>query len=495
MTLFDSTHSPCYTTRTSIWLESLFSCQTAVLFDFDEAVMKHALIVAGTHSGVGKTTISTALMAALSLRGLSVQGFKVGPDFIDPGFHKAATGRPSLNLDGWMLDRETNRRVFESAARGSTVSVIEGVMGLFDGASATEEHGSTAEMAKWLGLPVVLVIDASAQARSAAALVHGFESFDENLNLVAVIANRVAGEGHYRYIERAVRATCKAAPAGFLTRNPEAVFPSRHLGLVTASESLTEDRLQILADWIQSSIDLDLLLSLSTVPSIEGPQSKLATSTKPSGVRIGVARDQAFCFYYQENLDLLEQFGAELVFWSPTDEPLPTGLDGLYFGGGYPELNAAQLSSNLTARLAVLNFVEAGGVVYAECGGLMYLSEAIVDSTGARFPMAGVFPSLTRMHDRLASLGYVEIKGIGCPLLPVGESIRGHEFRHSSIDKMPDTIARSYRVRSARPEDELRSEGYVSKNCLGSYVHLHFLSNPRFAERWVELCRRSDITT
>jgi cobyrinic acid a,c-diamide synthase len=468
--------------------------------------MTHGLIVAGTHSGVGKTTITIALMAALRRRGLTVQGFKVGPDFIDPGFHAAATGRPSYNLDGWMLDRDTNRKIFARAAAEADVAVVEGMMGLFDGASGSDESGSTAEIAKLLGLPVVLVIDAAAQARSAAALVHGFETFDLDLLLVAVIANSVAGEGHYLYIKDAINASCRAELVGWLPRNPAVAMPSRHLGLVTACDVVDAARLEVLADWIESGIDLDRLLGLSVTHTVweaaaEGGEVRLVGAANDPrrasevSVRIGLARDRAFCFYYQDNLALLQRLGAELVSWSPIDDPLPDGLQGLYFGGGYPELYATQLTANVDARRAVGAFVAGGGAVYAECGGLMYLTEAIVDADGAEYPMVGILPTRARIRGRLVALAYAEVEGLDDALLPPGQTARGHQFRYSEIDPMPGSIARRYRVRVRRRGDTPHLEGYSVHNCLASYIHLHFLSNPGFAARWLYSCRRSNVIT
>jgi cobyrinic acid a,c-diamide synthase len=434
-------------------------------------------------------------MAALRRRGFTVQGFKVGPDFIDTGFHAAATNRPSHNLDGWMLDRDTNRSIFLRNAASADVAIIEGVMGLFDGASSQDESGSTAEMAKWLGLPVVLVIDASAQARSAAAIVHGFETFDPDLRLIAVIANKVAGEAHYRYIEGAIHASCRAKPIGWLVQNDAVRTLSRHLGLVTAPEAIDATRLNVLADWLESGIDLDQLLALATIQldSVEIDQKHWHVAAK-APARIGLARDRAFCFYYQDNLELLQYFGAELVEWSPMSDALPTGLHGLYFGGGYPELHSAALAENASARKAVRDFIIAGGAVYAECGGLMYLTKAIVDADGSSYPMVGVLPTSARMHNRLVAIGYVEVEGTGAhQLLPEGETVRGHQFRYSDIDPVDETIRRCYRLLNRYGEPQL--EGYIVKNCLASYVHLHFLSNPGFAARWLDLCCQSNVTT
>lgn len=467
--------------------------------------MKHALMITGTHSGVGKTTISIALMAALRRRGLTVQGFKVGPDFIDTGFHAAATGRASHNLDGWMLAPDTNQLIFARATAEADAAVIEGMMGLFDGASGNNESGSTAEMAKLLKVPVVLVIDATAQARSAAALVHGFETFDADLPVSAVISNYAAGEGHYRYIQDSINTYCRAEPIGWLARNPAVALPSRHLGLVTSAEVMEESQLAILADWIEDGIDLDRLLSLSAIndraaTGQAGTEKAVEDGNSPTEmpVRIGIARDRAFCFYYESNLELLKSMGADLIYWSPMNEPLPDGLHGLYFGGGYPELYAPQLSDNFAARCAVNSFVAAGGAVYAECGGLMYLTEAILDTEGTEHPMTGVFPTKARMHRQLRAIGYAEVEAItetSNTLLAAGETVRGHQFRYSEIDPMPAAVARSYRIKARRPSDASNLEGYIINNCLASYIHLHFLSNPGFIARWLENCLRSNVTT
>jgi cobyrinic acid a,c-diamide synthase len=449
------------------------------------------LVVAGTHSGVGKTTVATGIMAALHRRGLRVQGFKVGPDFIDPTFHHLATGRPSHNLDGWMLSREANLEIFARATQDADVAVIEGVMGLFDGKSGLSLSGTTAEMALWLDAAVVLVLDAAAMAGSAAAVVHGFDTLLPELNLSAVICNKVAGAKHYDYLRDAIAARCRPAPVGYLPRDATFAIPERHLGLHLAQEALNQERLGRLAEWIESHLDLDRLLHLAShgdAPSASRqPARREATRT-----RIGIARDAAFCFYYHDNLEFLRALGAELIDFSPiADRTLPAGLDGIYLGGGYPELHAEALSANQSMRTAIADFAAAGRPVYAECGGFMYLSQAIVNAETRSWPMAGIFPTTSRMKPRLARLGYVEVEACDgsredgspegpCWLAP-GERARGHEFRYSAIDPMPSTICRVYRD---------PAEGYRVHSVVGSYIHLHFRSCPSFAERFVDHCAR-----
>ena len=449
------------------------------------------LVIAGTQSGAGKTTVATALVASLARRGLRVQPFKIGPDFIDPGFHTRAAGRPSRNLDGWMLPRETNLDIFARASEGADIAVIEGVMGLFDGRDPTGEAGSTAEIAKWLQAPVLLVVDASAMARSVAALVRGFEEFDPALDLAGVLFNRVGGPAHGDLLHAAVTASCRTRPAGYLARNPAIQLPERHLGLVTAGESLTAECLERMAAWLEHGVNLDALVALARDHS-----QPLAWDRQPplscggSRVRIGVARDRAFCFYYQDNLDLLAEAGAELVGFSPlADAALPEGLDGLYLGGGYPEVHAAALADNRSMQESIRRFTAAGAPVYAECGGFMYLTEAIVDVEGREHGMVGIFPTRARAGQRLAALAYLEVEALeDTGWLRPGEHARGHEFRYSEIDPMPAYVARTFRLTGRHG---MRAEGYRQGSALAGYAHLHFASLPAFATRFVQTCART----
>jgi cobyrinic acid a,c-diamide synthase len=424
-------------------------------------------------------------MAAFTRRGLRVQPFKAGPDFIDPGFHAAACGRPSHNLDGWMLSRETNLEIFVREAETADLVIIEGVMGLFDGRSGCEDTGSTAELAKWLVAPVVLVVDASAMARSTAALVHGFESFDPSVDVAGVLFNRAGGAKHAATLRDAVKARCRAVPLGVLPADEKIALPNRHLGLVMAGEALTPQCLAALADWIERHVDLDALLELARDRSAALDLGEPSVNHSPlyqpvSEVRIGVARDRAFCFYYVENLRLLQDCGAELVEFSPiADAHLPADLDGLYIGGGYPELHATALSSNRSMLDSIRGFAAAGAPVYAECGGFMYLTQAIVDVPGREYPMAGIFPTCARMQSRLAALGYVQPEPAATLWLDPGMPLRGHEFRYSKIDPMPDQVERAFRA---------PAEGYRAGSVLASYIHLHFLSCPAFAAGFVSQC-------
>jgi cobyrinic acid a,c-diamide synthase len=452
--------------------------------------MARIIVIAGVATGVGKTSVTLGLLEALRRRGLSVQPFKVGPDFIDPGFHELATGRHSYNLDGWMCGRE---RVLECVARhaaGADVAVVEGVMGCFDGVEPTSDAGSTAQIAKWLGAPVVLVLDAWAQARSAAAVVRGFESFDPALSVAGVIVNRVGSEGHGRLVLDAIRAACRAEPLGALVRDERLALPERHLGLVTAVEgALDAPKLHALGDAVERSLDLERLLALAReTPLLPLPGGGSSPGPVPSRrIRIGVAHDAAFQFYYLENLERLREAGAELVYWSPLAEPELPEVDGLYFGGGYPELHARRLAEHAAMRKAVRRFAEMGRPIYAECGGLMYLAEALEDADGVVHPMVGVLPATVRMRPRRLALGYTEVTlAGGTPLGSAGAVARGHEFHCSTLDPVPAGVERAYRIEQRGAPR--RAEGYLVGRTLMSYVHLHFASNPALAGGFVAAC-------
>ncbi len=474
------------------------------------------LVIAGVHSGVGKTTITLGLIMALKRRGLKVQPFKVGPDFIDPGHHTRVAGCACRNLDGWMLSREANLAIFHHHAVGADVAVVEGVMGLFDGYDGRSEAGSTAQMAKWLGLPVVLVADARSMARSAAALVHGFATFDPALTLSGVIFNRIGSPTHLSYLEQALEQSGEVPCLGGIPRDRELNIPERHLGLTTAQDHpLTEDYLNHLADLLEHCLNLDALLEASSRVSREhvappppavsaitrekrdhlplaasDNHRKPKTENRTPPIRLGVAQDRAFCFYYPENLEWLEHFGAQIVPFSPlSDAGLPPDLHGLYLGGGYPELFATQLAENHPMMQAIGAQARAGMPIYAECGGLMYLSREITDLDGKPHAMAGLLPLTVRMLPRLKSLGYREIILVAEGLLgPPGTRARGHEFHYSEIVSESPELGRLYRILDRQGENS-RPEGYTLGNVLASYVHLHFSSNPEVARHLVRNCR------
>ncbi|HEX3179579.1 MAG TPA: cobyrinate a,c-diamide synthase [Methylomirabilota bacterium] len=439
--------------------------------------MTRALVVSGVASGVGKTSVTLGLLEALVRRGLRVQSFKVGPDFIDPQLHAVITGRPAYTLDGWMCGRERVRDVVARAAADADVAVIEGVMGCFDGIDGLSEDGSTAQVAKWLGAPVVLVLDVSAQARSAAAVALGVQRFDPELRVAGVIANRVGGPAHARWVAEAIDAAGGAPALGAVAFEAALTLPERYLGLVTAAEGpLTPALRRGLGDAIERGVDVDRLLT-QAAPLVRRDVS--AAPSAPSRATIAVARDVAFQFYYAENLDLLEQAGARLVFWSPLAEREPPEADGLYFGGGYPELHARALADNEACRKAVSAFAERGRPVYAECGGLMYLAEALVDADGRAHPMVGVLPARVRMKPARMTLGYAEVTFTSeTPLGPAGAVARGHRFHFATLDPVPPRVPRVYHG----------VDGYLVDRTLMSFAHLHFASNPALAHAFVSAC-------
>jgi cobyrinic acid a,c-diamide synthase len=449
------------------------------------------LIIAGTHSGVGKTTVTLAILAALAARGRRVQPFKAGPDFIDPGHHGAATGRPSRNLDGWMLGEAVNRDIFTRAAADADISIVEGMMGLFDGSSPVNEIGSTAELAKQLDAPVLLVIDGSAMARSAAAMVSGYAKFDPALRVAGVLFNRVGSEGHYKLLKEAVEQETNVVAVGYLRPDPAVTISDRHLGLVTAMEQGTGELYGRLAKAAEETVDLDRIEALARscreLPAAV-PQPVMRSHGRT--VRIGVAQDLAFCFYYPDNLELLEAEGAEVVKFSPLNDQVLPDVDMLYLGGGYPELHGERLAGNVTMRTAIRKFAERGGTIYAECGGMMYLTQAIRNFAGVSHEMVGLFPAEAVMRKPGLTLGYRTVElSQGCILGASGTTARGHEFHYSTL--VPKgRLDYACALRDARGESN-GSDGLVVGNTLGLYTHVHFASQPQMASALVASARRT----
>jgi cobyrinic acid a,c-diamide synthase len=429
-------------------------------------------------------------MAALAKRGLKVAPFKVGPDFIDPGHHSRITGVTCRNLDGWMLPQKFNLDVFIKCSKDADIAVVEGVMGLFDGYDGKSEAGSTAQMAKWLDLPVILLVDAASMARSAAAIVMGFEHFDAELTYAGVIFNNLGSSRHLQYLKEAVQDRVEMPCLGGILRNTEIAIPERHLGLVTQEDHpLSEESIDRLADLIEKSIDLDALLNNLMDITLPGQTHRRPQPRIERMVRIAVARDRAFCFYYADNLNLLEDLGAELIFFSPmADNNLPQDIDGLYFGGGYPELFAKKLAGNRALGNRVKEKSADCMPIYGECGGFMYLCEELVDLNNNRYRMTGCFPFATRMFTRLKALGYREITLTRNTVIGnAGLTIRGHEFHYSELVNLSREVQTAYAVTDRSGMDKA-PEGYVINHTLGSYNHLHFGSQPDAARCFVENC-------
>jgi len=460
-----------------------------------------SIIIAGTQSGVGKTTISIGIMAALKARGLAVQPFKTGPDFIDPAYHRHVTGRVSRNLDGWMMGKKAVREVYARAGADTDISVIEGAMGLFDGIGRGLTEGSAAEVARLTGAPVILVVDARSMAGSAAAVVKGFETLDPDVRIAGVILNRVGSARHEEMLRAAIKRHCRAKVIGAIPREDGLDIPSRHLGLTTdVAGILTPKFVKSLKALIEKSLDMDALLKIAgRAERVEGRAKAMSSIKSKSSSRLAVAMDEAFCFYYQDNLDLLRSYGIEIVPFSPLkDGGLPENISGIYLGGGYPEMYARGLASNDFVKRGILDAARGGMPIYAECGGFMYLTEGITDIEGVYHPMAGIFPTRTRMLKERKALGYREVVVAGAgTLFPQGGVARGHEYHYSEIDPMPKGVGRAYTMRSGA-DKELGREGYVKGNMLASYVHLHFMSNRRFARSFAEkikrVCSKSKVT-
>jgi cobyrinic acid a,c-diamide synthase len=445
-------------------------------------------VLAAPSSGSGKTTLAVGLMSAFAER-MTVQAYKVGPDYIDPGYHTAATRRASRNIDTWMMPTERVKELFLRSQTGVDISIIEGVMGLFDGYDGRTESGSTAEVAKLLSAPVVLVIDAHSMARSAGAIALGFRQFDRQLNLAGVILNNVAGAKHAQWLTEAVQSVGLNV-LGCIPHSENLRVPERHLGLYTAGERdvATSQFVEAANDVVCQHVNLSALEALAHIvpemPAVNQPECE-----SPS-VRIAVARDEAFCFYYEDNFDLLREAGAELVFFSPLhDQSIPlTDVNGLYLGGGYPELYATQLAENECMRAALKSAISAGMPTYAECGGLMSLADYFLDGSGKKYPMTGVLPGFTRLTCKL-KMGYREVVALqSTPLLGRDEKARGHEFHYSEWIRPEERSAIAYAIQPCAG-DEPQPEGFSKKNILASYVHLHFASNPNLARNFVGACQ------
>jgi len=471
----------------------------------------NGFLISAPQSGSGKTTVSLAIMAALTRRGLAVAPFKCGPDFIDPGYHRAVTGHPSINLDAWMCPEEFVRSTFQinmAHSAAPAVAVIEGVMGLFDGIAASSTSGSSAQIAVITGAPVVLVVNARGMAASAAALVKGFAGFDPQVRIAGVIFNNVGSDSHATLLKEALAGYCPDIVCyGCIPRDENLAIPSRHLGLVTAEDNpLSGEFIDGLADMAERCLDLDRLAGLGFNSALLSPSpstplrerkcdggmassDRLVNGAEPP-VKIAVARDPAFCFMYEDNLRLLREAGAELTFFSPLhDTGLPGDIQGIYLPGGYPELYAKQLESNTGMRDAIRVAVAADMPVYAECGGFVYLAKGIEASElQETADFAGIFPVRCRMLPRRKALGYRQTElAADVSIGAKGAVVRGHEFHYSEIGAMPEEVERCYRV--SRQGVTLGAEGFRIRNCLASYIHLHFGSNPDIAGAFIAACR------
>ncbi|MDK1474238.1 cobyrinate a,c-diamide synthase [Streptomyces sp. 549] len=460
------------------------------------------LVVAAPSSGSGKTTVATGLLAAFAASGMTVSPHKVGPDYIDPGYHSLAAGRRGRNLDAYLCGPELVAPLFLHGAAGADLAVVEGVMGLYDGAAGQGELGSTAQVAKLLRAPVVLVVDASSQSRSVAALVHGFASWDPGVRLAGVILNKVGSDRHELLLREALDAS--GVPVlGVLRRDRQVRTPSRHLGLVPAAERHGEavDAVAALAAQVRAGVDLPALLEVarsapplpeqpwdpeealraaaSPVPAATGAGEPAAAGGAQAGRRpvVAVAGGPAFTFSYAEHAELLAAAGADVVPFDPLrDEQLPDGTRGVVVGGGFPEVYAAELSANEPLRRAVAAFT---GPVAAECAGLLYLARELDGK-----PMCGLLDASARMTDKL-TLGYREAVALSdSPLAAAGTRVRGHEFHRTATDPGAGDRPAWGLVRPER-----RTEGFTTDRVHASYLHVHWAAEPSLAARFVHGCR------
>ena len=441
------------------------------------------LIIAATQSGSGKTTITVGLLAALKARGLNVQAYKVGPDYIDTGWHELAIGKPSHNFDSWLVGADKLKEIFTATSTCADVSIIEGVMGLYDGGRGG--ISSTAEIAKLLDTPVILVIDAKSMGTSAAAIALGFREFDKSVKLAGVILNRIGSDSHKQMIIDAfddLGIKC----FGAIRRNDEFTLPERHLGLVPTTENKAVDALQKICVAVEEQVEIDALInlarnssSLEIVPAFRIPHYAL---------RIAVAKDEAFSFYYGESLRELERLGAELVYFSPlNDTALPKNISGLIIGGGFPEMFAARLERNERLRADIRNAADKGLPIFAECGGFMYLMQRLIDFDGKSFEMCGAIDGTAIMTNKLQTVGYVEAELLSdCAIGKAGDKLRAHEFHFSKeLDTSGDKIFKCQRMRTGKEY----CAGVAKKNLVASYLHIHFAGCPNAAQAFVDACK------
>ncbi|MFF5845648.1 cobyrinate a,c-diamide synthase [Streptomyces massasporeus] len=457
------------------------------------------LVIAAPSSGSGKTTVATGLMAAFAARGLAVSPHKVGPDYIDPGYHALATGRVGRNLDAYLCGPELVGPLFLHGAQGCDIAVVEGVMGLYDGAAGEGELASTAHVAKLLRAPVVLVVDASSQSRSVAALVHGFASWDPEVRVGGVILNKVASDRHEELLREALE-QAGVPVLGALRRAAQVSTPSRHLGLVPVAErqGAAVEAVAAMAAQVVDGCDLGALEGLArTAGAVPGgsapwtPASPASPAHHPTrsdetdqqrAPVVAVAGGPAFTFSYAEHTELLTAAGADVVTFDPLrDEELPEGTAGLVIGGGFPEVYASELSANEPLRKAVAELAGSGAPVAAECAGLLYLCRELDG-----LPMCGVLDAGARMTERL-TLGYRDAVAVGDSVLAAaGTRMRGHEFHRTAVEP-GSGVEPAWGVRGPRP----RVEGFVERGVHASYLHTHWASEPGVARRFVERCRTS----
>lgn len=446
-------------------------------------LIRPRVVIAGTNSGVGKTTIVTGLLAYFHSKGLKVQPFKVGPDYIDPGFHEKAAGSPSYNLDTWMTPAEHLASNFSYLSRNADISIIEGVMGLYDGGA--NGVSSTADIAKKLHAPVILVLDCKSVGYSIAATALGFREYDKDTPIAGVILNRLGSDRHEAMV-RDVMEKIHMPVIGAYHRDDDLKTPERHLGLTPVTEIETADLIRHMGEDAGRWVDMEKLLSIARgAAPLDVPEEK--EEIRKTRVRIGVARDEAFSFYYPASLHALEKMGAELVDFSPLRDSRLPDVDGLIFGGGFPEMFLHELENNVSMKEAIHRAKDAGMPIYAECGGLMYLCEKIRGFDGDAYDMAGLVPGVCVMQKKLQRVGYVTGRALRRSIIAdEGDILKGHEFHFSLLD-CGDDFPWAYDLKGTR-QKEGHLEGFAEGNVLASYLHLSFEGNPKAAEKFMASC-------
>ena len=444
------------------------------------------VVIAATQSSSGKTTVVTGILRALKNKGMKVQPFKVGPDYIDPSYHGMASGRAGHNLDTWLVDKSRINDLFAEEADGADIAVIEGVMGLYDGGK--NGISSTAQLAKKLQAPVILVINVQSMGDSAAAIALGFKLYDEDVNLAGVILNRLGSPTHKALIEEAM-AKINVPMFGAIYRDDSVHMPERHLGLTPAQENNAKEVIEIISAKIAKEVYLDKIIELAhTAPLLYVQEDKRVKAAED--VVIAVAQDKAFSFYYPASLKQLSACGAKIEFFSPLeDEAVPSNACALIFGGGFPEVFADTLAANKSMLNSIRRANENKMPIYAECGGYMYLMQGIFDFDGNFHAMAGIIPATAKMNKKLQTVGYVQAKNLQDNILgEKDETYHGHEFHFSTQNEQAQDFPWAFEFTKMRNNARYKA-GYAKDNILGSYLHLHFLGAPEAADSLVKKAR------
>jgi len=453
------------------------------------------IMIAGTNSGVGKTTVTLGIMSAFVKNGIKVQGFKSGPDYIDPSHHKLVTGNASGNLDTWIMGDNACRELFERSAGKADISVIEGVMGLYDGSIDSTGLGSSAHLAGILKTPIILVVNAKGMAQSAGAMVLGYKEFDKDVNLSGVIVNNVASRNHYDCIKKSIEDACFIPVLGYLKKDKEITIPERHLGLIPSTENKNPSTLYArLGEMTLETVDIDRLIEIakSTNGFPEYNKTIFQDSDRNYDIKIALAKDEAFCFYYQDDIELFESLGAKICYFSPlNDERIPDDVDGIFIGGGFPELYAERLMQNTGMRDSISEASDQGKLIYGECGGMMYLLEKMIDTEGRPFKMCGVLKGTSKMENKRQGLGYVTVNALyDNPICKRGDTFRAHEFHWSRLlDVQNDTVF-AYETRKSNGK-HCGLDGMYKDNIIASYTHVHFSSNPKLANNMLSSIEES----